>query len=153
MTVPARLRTIVVTVGLVGALAVGTGACSTGVTTEADTTAETASAPVQGEQDDRVQLTEGVPTTVAGTASTATVQISDYGGGEEPSVTFLVDEDGQSSEHTLTLGESMQVAGHDWRLSEIGVSDDVEQPGSATLLRDFDSSSDGDSSGDAGAGG
>ncbi|MDS1271253.1 DUF6406 domain-containing protein [Lipingzhangella sp. LS1_29] len=99
---------------------------------------ETATAPVLGEQPDRVQLDEGVPTSVEGTDGTAMVQVSDYGDGPEPSVTFLVEEDGQSGEHTLTLGESMRVAGHDWRLSEIGVSDDPEQPGSATLLRDFD---------------
>ncbi|MFC3999164.1 DUF6406 domain-containing protein [Nocardiopsis sediminis] len=120
------------TLGLV--LAFGSAACGGG--TEPDAAQSAAPAPVLGPDDDRLQLTEGVPVEVgAGTDHATTLRMAGHQDGDDPAVVISVGEGGGGTEHTLSLGETLDIAGEPWRVSEIGISDSASRPGSVTLTR------------------
>lgn len=136
--VPRLVRTAAfVLVGLVGVLAVP--ACSEGADGAGDATgtvAETTPAPTVGDDPDQVRLTEGQPVVLSaeGGAAQTTVVLTGFHNGADPSVVLEVTDDGDD-QHTLSLGEAVEIAGDDWRLSEIAVSDTEGVAGSATLVR------------------
>ncbi|GAA1780285.1 MULTISPECIES: DUF6406 domain-containing protein [Streptomonospora] len=132
---PRRARRMLIAATAVLGLLIGAGACAQGEPEPAPSS----SAPVLGTDNDRVQLMEGAPASVEGTAKTGPVelQLSGYRDGSEPTVVITArPENGETTEHTLTLGEHLEAGGASWRVSEIGISESEAQPASVTLMRE-----------------
>lgn len=103
---------------------------------DAASAAGASTAPAVGPEEDLVRLSEGVTETVSAPESEATVQIAGFENGDEPVVVLEVGQGGEpAATHRLSLGDTVEFGGEAWRLSEIGISDSLEQPGSATLVR------------------
>ncbi|GLU48019.1 DUF6406 domain-containing protein [Nocardiopsis ansamitocini] len=137
MTVPERFSGLarlaaVTAIGLT--LGAGLTACS-GEEPQADVAADRSPAPVLGENDDRIQLTEGIPYTLRTSGSeTIALEITGHSDGPESNVDITVaPEGGESAEHTLGHGDELELGGETWRVSELGFSDSM--PGSTTLTR------------------
>ncbi|MFC7330062.1 DUF6406 domain-containing protein [Marinactinospora rubrisoli] len=113
------------------------GAAACGGGGQSDDAATSSPAPVLGQNNDRIQLTEGVPFTVdSGDDRTTSLQITGYEDGDEPSVVISSREgEGEATSHTLKLGDTIDIAGETWQVSEIGVSESASMPGSTTLTR------------------
>ncbi len=94
-------------------------------------------ATVVGGSDGRLQLTEGTDYKMrTGGDTVGTVQLTTDDAGDEPTVVVSVSEGKDSEdEYTLTLGDTVDIGGDAWRVSEIGMSESQSQPGSATLIR------------------
>ncbi|MGI5121019.1 DUF6406 domain-containing protein [Marinactinospora thermotolerans] len=144
MAVLVRARPIarfLASAALASGVVLGAAACGGGDGGESETeaTAQSSSpAPLLGENDDRIQLTEGVAYTLdAGSEQPTTLEVVGYEEGEEPAVIISVgEEDGPAKEHTLKLGDTVEAGGSTWRVSEIGMSDSTGSlPGSAALTR------------------
>ncbi|WP_052745569.1 DUF6406 domain-containing protein [Allosalinactinospora lopnorensis] len=114
------------------------GAVACGDDQATDAAAKGGPAPVVGNTDNRLQLTEGVNYKMHMNADdTRSVQLTAQKDGDEPTVVINVSEGGgEEQEHTLSLGETLDLGDGVWRVSEIGMSDSEAQPGSATLIRD-----------------
>ncbi|GAA3747498.1 hypothetical protein HDA32_001527 [Spinactinospora alkalitolerans] len=121
-------------------VALGAAACGGGEEEAADAgaAAESSPAPVLGADDGRVQLTEDVAQTIgAGGEEGASLLLTGYEEGEAPAVLISVEEgSGETAEYTLELGDTFDVDGASWRVSEIGFSDSGSMPGSATLTKE-----------------
>ncbi|RNL87387.1 DUF6406 domain-containing protein [Halostreptopolyspora alba] len=126
-------RASAVTLGL--CLAFGVVGC--GGEEESDP-APTSDAKVVGASDGRLQLTEGVDYTMrTGGDAVGTVRLTTDEEGDEPAVVIRVSQGKDSEqEHTLSLGDTVDIGDDAWRVSEIGMSDSEAQPGSATLVRE-----------------
>ncbi|QBI55299.1 DUF6406 domain-containing protein [Streptomonospora litoralis] len=97
------------------------------------------SAPVLGVDNDRVQLLEGTPASVAGQAEAEAVELrlTGYEDGSEPAVVISAQpRGGEATEYTLRLGDHLEAGGSSWRVSEIGISGSQAQPASVTLTRE-----------------
>ncbi|MFC4561201.1 DUF6406 domain-containing protein [Nocardiopsis mangrovi] len=117
-------------------LVLGIGSAACGGEAEPDASESAGPAPVLGPDDDRLQLTEGVPVELgAGTDRATTLRMAGHQDGDDPAVVISVGEDGDDSEHTLSLGDTLDIGGEPWRVSEIGISDSDSRPGSVTLIR------------------
>lgn len=98
----------------------------------------TSDAEVVGASDGRLQLTEGIDYTMrTGNDAVGAVQLATNEEDGEPTVVISVSRGKDSEEeHTLSLGDTVDIGEDVWRVSEIGMSDSDAQPGSATLVRE-----------------
>lgn len=136
MTVPvgvSRCTRLLSAVVLGVGMALGVAACGSA---ESDTSSSSSPAPVAGQKENRLQLTEGVPQEMlAGEEQATSVELTRSTDGGEPAVVIRVSPpDGSPKEHEVSLGDDVAIDGDTWRVSEIGLSD--AQPASATLTRD-----------------
>ncbi|PSL00722.1 hypothetical protein CLV63_101196 [Murinocardiopsis flavida] len=117
-------------------LAVGLAGC--GEDAQGENTAESRPAPVLGENDDRIQLTEGVPfSTGAGADDGTTLQVTGSSDGNEPAVEISTSvAGGDTATETVALGDTLDVDGAAWQVSEIAVAGSGAQPSSVTLVRE-----------------
>ncbi|WP_017594353.1 DUF6406 domain-containing protein [Nocardiopsis potens] len=123
---------------LLGAVLALTGAaCGGEAETESGTASSSSPAPDLGQSLDRIRLTEGASYTMEdGSGGMVTIRLTGHEKGDEPSVDISVaPEEGSAAEHTLRLGEELEIGGEPWRVSEIGLSGSSSQPSSATLTR------------------
>ncbi|MFC7741915.1 DUF6406 domain-containing protein [Nocardiopsis composta] len=124
---------------LLGAvLALTAAACGGEAETESDTASSNTAAPDLGQSLDRLRLTEGASYTVEdGSGGMVTVRLTGHENGDDPAVQISVaPEEGSAAEHTLRLGDDLEIGGEPWRVSEIGMSDSSSQPSSVTLTRE-----------------
>ncbi|RCV50175.1 DUF6406 domain-containing protein [Marinitenerispora sediminis] len=138
MTVFVRVRRLArVAAGAALGLGLALGAAACGGDGESDTAATSSPAPVLGQNNDRIQLTEGAAFSLGSEDErTTSLQITGYEDGDEPSVVISVREgEGEAASHTLRLGDTLDIAGEAWQVSEIGVGESASMPGSATLTR------------------
>ncbi|GAB3488343.1 DUF6406 domain-containing protein [Nocardiopsis coralliicola] len=137
---PNRAARALIAAAASAALAFGAGAC--GGDAETETASADSPAPDFGQRLERVRLTEGTAYTMElSTGSTAAVRMTGHSAGDEPSVAIdVTPEGGDAATHTLGLGESLDVEGDRWRVSEIGMSGTAGQPSSVTLTRGEDGS-------------
>ncbi|GAA3967135.1 hypothetical protein FOF52_10770 [Thermobifida alba] len=125
----------VLRVFLAAAVGAALAACSAqGEQPPADTVAVQSPAPVLGDYDDRIQLVEGSPHTLAAEdGGSVVLEVTGHDEAEPSVVVRVAPEDGEAEEWTVTLGDLIDVAGATWRVSELGFSDSM--PGSVTLTR------------------
>jgi hypothetical protein len=83
-----------------------------------------------------LRLTEDVPQDVAtGSGDPVPVVLTGFEDGDDPAAVLDVGAGGEAREHTLRLGDTVDVGGTAWRVSEIGIGADGGQPGGVTLTR------------------
>lgn len=116
-------------------LAVGLAGC--GEDAQGENAAESRPAPVLGENDDRIKLTEGVPySTGVGKDDGTTLKVVGSSDGHEPAVEISTSvAGGEGATETVALGDSLNVDGSAWQVSEIAVAG-TGQPSSVTLVRE-----------------
>lgn len=115
----------------------GAAACSSPPEEPANGGGTEESPAAEGGYPEQLRLTEGQPLPIGpheDTQEGTVVLLTGFEDSGDPVAVIEVGE-GQVERRSLELGESMGIAGEDWRLSEIAVSDTEGLPGSATLVR------------------